>query len=70
MQLFERAAAELDRAATHCRTAASHFRACEVPRGGAHAWAAFGHLREAEDTLEQQAKIHARTSVPQADTAS
>jgi hypothetical protein len=58
-QLYEDAAQELDRAAGHCRVSAEHFRGGEVPRGAAHAWAAFGHVREALDRLEQQARFHA-----------
>jgi hypothetical protein len=51
-RLYDEAAAELDRAAAHCPVAA------EVPRGTAHAWAALGHLREAEHRLEEQARTH------------
>jgi hypothetical protein len=58
-QLYEDAAQELDRAAGHCRVSTEHFRGGEVPRGAAHAWAAFGHVREALDRLEQQARFHA-----------
>jgi hypothetical protein len=58
-QLYEEGAHELDRAAGHCRVSAEQFRGGEVPRGAAHAWAAFGHVREALDRLEQQARIHA-----------
>jgi hypothetical protein len=57
-RLYEQAAAELDRAVAHCRVAATHFRGAEVPRGAAHAWAALGHLREAELRLEEQARTH------------
>jgi hypothetical protein len=57
-RLYEQAAAELDQAAAHCRVAATHFRGAEVPRGAAHAWAALGHLREAELRLEEQGRIH------------
>jgi hypothetical protein len=38
---------------------AGHFRGDEVPRGTAHARAAFGHVREALDRLEEQARFHA-----------
>ncbi len=62
--LYEAASAELEQAAKHCRTAAAHFRAREVPRGAAHAWAALGHIRSAEDSLDQQARLHASASVP------
>jgi hypothetical protein len=57
-QLCEEAAHELDRAAGHCRVSAEHYRNGEVPRGAAHAWAGFGHVREALDRLEQQAREH------------
>jgi hypothetical protein len=55
---FEEAAAELERASGHCRRAAERFRDGEVPGGTAHAWAALGHLREAELGLEAQARAH------------
>jgi hypothetical protein len=61
---YERAAVELETAARHCRTAAQHFRDREVPRAAAHAWAAFGHLRIAEDSMEEQARTHAQESTP------
>ena len=63
-RLFDDAAEELDLAARHCRTAASHLRDREVPRGAAHAWAAHGHLRVADGLLEEQARVHARKSNP------
>jgi 1-aminocyclopropane-1-carboxylate deaminase/D-cysteine desulfhydrase-like pyridoxal-dependent ACC family enzyme len=63
-RLYDAAAEELEQAAKHCRTAARHFRDEEVPRGAAHAWAAFGHLRAAEESLEAQARTHATKSVP------
>jgi hypothetical protein len=63
-RLHEQAAAELDLAAQHCRTAAGHFRSGEVPRGAAHAWAAQGHLLEAAQLLEAQARDHAAHSSP------
>ena len=63
--LFDGAAAELELAAEHCRTAAGHLRAEEVPRGAAHAWAALGHLDEAEGLLREQARMHARKSNPE-----
>jgi hypothetical protein len=55
---------ELEQAARHCRTAASHMRNREVPRGAAHAWAAFGHLDVAGERLREQARTHARKSNP------
>jgi hypothetical protein len=62
-RLYDAAAHELDRAAGHCRVSAEHFRNGEVPRGAAHAWAAFGHVREALDSLEQQARDHSRRAL-------
>ena len=62
--LYDVAAEELEQAAKHCRTAARHFRDQEVPRGAAHAWAAYGHIRAAEDSLDEQARAHASKSVP------
>jgi hypothetical protein len=63
-RLYEAAAEELEQAARHCRTAARHFLDQEVPRGAAHAWAAYGHIRAAEDSLDEQARAHAGKSVP------
>ena len=57
-RLYDEAADELELAVGHCRVAAKHFREREVPRGAAHAWAALGYLREAEDRLEAQARMH------------
>ena len=62
--LYDSAADELEQAARHCRTAARHFRDREIPRGAAHAWAAFGHIRAAEESLEAQARTHAAKSNP------
>jgi hypothetical protein len=61
-RLYDEAAAELDRAARHCEVAARHFREGVVPRGAAHAWAAVGHIHEAEARLDQQARTHATHS--------
>jgi hypothetical protein len=61
-KLYADAARELDRAARHCEVAAQHFRDNEVPRGAAHAWAARGHLLEAEARLDEQAREHGRRS--------
>ena len=63
-KLYDRAADELELAVAHRRTAASHFRNQEVPRGGAHAWAAHGHIRAAEEALDEQARTHAARSNP------
>jgi hypothetical protein len=56
--LFESAAAELDLAGAQARRAAEHFRGGDVPRGTAHAWAAYGHLKTGEDRLAVQATEH------------
>jgi hypothetical protein len=61
---YDRTAAELEQAAAHCRTAAQHARDREVPRMTAHAWAARGHLLEARQALDEQAREHARRSTP------
>ncbi len=58
------AATELERAAAHLRTAASHMTAGEVPRYAAHLLAARGHLLLAGQTLDDLATTHARRSQP------
>ncbi len=63
-ELYEEVAAELDQAAAHARPTAQHFRAGEVPRASAHAWALQGHLREAQERLDAQSREHARRSQP------
>jgi hypothetical protein len=63
--LMDEAAAELEQAAAHCRVAAQHFREREVPRAGAHAWAAVGHLANAGKLLSRQARDHAARSTTQ-----
>jgi hypothetical protein len=60
--LYDEAAEELTLAAQHSARAAEHFRNREVPRGTAHAWAALGHIRGAEDRLDEQARMHATKS--------
>jgi len=62
--LYDRVAAELERAAAHAAVAAQHFRDENVPRGSAHAWALHGHLLEARAQLDEQAREHARLSEP------
>ena len=66
-RLYDEAAEQLDVAAQHCRTAARHFRDRLVPRGAAHAWAAHGHIREAQRRLDEQAREHARRANPNPD---
>jgi hypothetical protein len=63
-RLYDDAAEQLELAAKHCRTAAGHFKNAEVPRASAHAWAAFGHVTEAEESLRRQAREHAARSTP------
>jgi hypothetical protein len=63
-RLYEEAAEELDRGAAHARRAAEHFRAGDVPRGTAHAWAARGHLLAAGRSLDEQAEEHRLRSQP------
>ena len=64
-RLYDEAAAELERALGHCRAAAEHFRNRDVPRGAAHAWAAYGHVLNAESRFEEQAREHAdKSSLP------
>jgi hypothetical protein len=65
-RLYDEAAGQLERAARHCEISAKHFRDGEVPRGTAHAWAARGHLLEAEALLDEQAREHAGRSQLQA----
>jgi hypothetical protein len=63
-KVYDSAAEELEQAAAHCRTAARHFRDGVIPRAAAHAWAAFGHAKAAEESLEAQARTHAERSNP------
>lgn len=58
-QLLREAAAELERAAGHCRVAADHIVERNAPRMGAHAWAARGHLLYAEERLNWASRQHA-----------
>ena len=66
-KVYDEAAEQLELASQHCRTAARHFRDRLIPRGAAHAWAAHGHIREAQDRLDEQAREHARVSNPNLD---
>ena len=56
--------AELETAARHCRTTAKQPRDREIPRAAAPAWAAFGHIRGADESLTAQARTHAEHSKP------
>ena len=62
-RLYEEAAAELERAAGHCRVAAEHYRNVEQARGGVHAWAARGHILNAEIALDDAARRQASKSL-------
>jgi hypothetical protein len=65
-KLHDEAARELEQAARHCEVAAQHSRDNLVPRGATHAWAARGNLLAAQARLDEQAREHARRSVPEA----
>ena len=56
---YDRAAEELKAAVHHLRTAAQRFRDGEVPRGCAHAFAAYDHLRTGQTLLDENAILHA-----------
>jgi hypothetical protein len=60
---LDQVADELEAAARHARLSAAHFRSAEVPRGAAHALAAWGHLHRAGVTLGAVAEAHADRSV-------
>jgi hypothetical protein len=66
-EAYDEIAAELERALAHVRVAADHFRNELVPRGAAHAWAAHGHLLNARESLDAQAREHARNSIADPD---
>ena len=55
---YEDSAHELDRAAAHLRIAADHFRAHDVARGCAHAFAAYGHIRVVQRQIDDHAEQH------------
>jgi hypothetical protein len=57
-------ARDLETAAAHCRVAATHLRNGEIPRAGAHQWAAHGHLARASQALERRAVEFASRSRP------
>ena len=60
---FDRAAEQLEAGARHLRVAAKHFRDKNVPRGCAHAFAAHGHMKRAQDHVDHRAVIHADHAV-------
>ena len=61
---YETATAELEQAVLHLRTSARHVRGREGARIGAHAFAAYGHVRRAQQLLDQLAELHASKSRP------
>jgi hypothetical protein len=63
-QQYEQIAEELLKAAAHYKTASSHFRNKEIPRGAAHAYAGYGHINKAEDILKSESIVHAENSTP------
>ena len=56
---YDLAADELEAAVHHLRTAARRFRDADVPRGCAHAFAAYGHMHTAQEQVDDNAVIHA-----------
>lgn len=64
MALFEQTAQELEKAAQHLRTAARHMHDHEVPRACAHAFAAHGHVLNANERFAEMARMHASKSIP------
>lgn len=62
---YDRISAELEAAAAHARVAASHFRDREAPRGCAHAFSTQGHMRTAQNILDELSMIHATKSRPE-----
>ena len=56
---YDQSADELEAAVDHLRTAARHFRDGEVPRGCAHAFAAYGHQLNAKALFDENAILHA-----------
>jgi hypothetical protein len=61
---YEQSAEQLELAARHLRIAAQHVRDGEIPRGCAHALAAYGHMLPAQRTLDETAIAHASRSNP------
>lgn len=55
---FDLAAVELEKAAAHCRIAATRYRADDVPSGCAHAFASIGHKSKAEALISKNAETH------------
>jgi hypothetical protein len=55
---YDDSAQELDRAAAHLRIAAQHFRAHDVSRGCAHAFAAYVHIHVVRRQIDEHAEQH------------
>lgn len=55
---YDKSADELDRAASHLRIAAQHFRADDVARGCAHVFAAYGHVHVVQRQIDEHAEEH------------
>lgn len=51
-------AGELEKAASHAKIAANHFKSGEVPRACAHSFATQGHISSATEILSVVAKEH------------
>jgi hypothetical protein len=62
--LLSEAAEQLEQAAAHCRVAVEHLQNREIPRMGAHAWAAHGHVLRACDQLDDSARLHSTKARP------
>lgn len=63
-QDYEALAQELEQALAHCHTAARHARNQEIPRVCAHAFAAEGHMHNAQQQLKNLAQLHAQKARP------
>ncbi len=53
---FDDLVPELEKAIRHCQIAVDHFRSKEVPRGCAHTYAMYGHLKIAQEWFDEFAK--------------
>ena len=56
---YDQADDELEAAVHHLRVAAQRFRDHDVPRGCAHAFAAYGHMHTAQDKVDENAVTQA-----------
>jgi len=62
-ELFEQASIELEKAAAHCRIAATRYRAHDVPSGCAHAFASVGHISKAKTIISDNAESHSNFAI-------